>query len=290
MSRTNGRIPISTPERVPRPTTTFVSPDPHSEMNHREALEAAKKFHDSIQARARLTLEKYHLELAQKEVEQRRKHEEERARLQKEILVEQAKAREAELQRLQDLQIAEKSRIAAEEKKVQETARLRDLQAKKVTPPPLPSPSPPPQNQTASTPASAAEAPKITAFAAPPVTAAPSNQASQIGAAKPGSLSVLLNSEPVPTQSQTPNAQLTPSTPTVNSVIFPSMPQVKRVHKNLKKLRASMSPLSGQPKNNPQLKAVVGEMRRNLGKWVGQLSMGTGQNKKQVRNKNYPIL
>ncbi|KAJ2901694.1 hypothetical protein MKZ38_001564 [Zalerion maritima] len=264
-SPSRGSWQLSIPDRA-YIACDFVSRAPHSELNHKEALEAAKQHHDRVHEEALRALELYSLEQKQKELAEKRRQVEEKSRVQREILEEQERIRKEELSRIQAAQEAEKARLAAEKRKAEETAKLQELKARKVAAPPAPAPVPAPTP----VPASALKPPA----AAPSTTSA--TGASLVNGTKPS---------PTPQKLALSSASKPPTVGAAASATQVVQPDtIKRVHQNLKKLRKSMDELimeNKRTKQNPQLNQVS-DMRRDIGKWVGQLSVGTGGNKKQL--------
>ena len=266
--------------------TGLLSQEPHSEMSHKEALEAARQYHEDVRERACFALEKFHLEEQQKKVKEERQRAEARTKLQQQILEEQKKTQQEQVRRIKAQQELEKSRIAAEEREAQEAAKLHALQVKKI-----PIPEPPPAT-TATSPTPKVTQPGSTTSTAVTLSATtPKNGAATTATAPPSvpaktALMTATSQTAATTQEQQQNQDKASVVTRTSVSPLPSWRKdsIVRVHQNLKKLRRCMSPVSGQAKTNPQLKAIMGEMRRNIGKWVGQLSINTSQNKQQVRS------
>jgi nucleoporin GLE1 len=251
----------------------ILADDRNSEARHRYLLEAAKREHERVREDA----ERVYWEQLQKE----------------------------ERQRLLDERRKEEERIKLEEQLAAERVRLNALKAKKIAiPPPLPDPEPP-----------VAPAVKGKAPAPPPATNAPA-QANGTGlqpaapaaaslpdipVAKPPAAplapqpqsqkpATVLPKAPEPTRpASTPlgiNGLLN-NTPQSNGITSssgtsrsPAPPPAQtrpdryaEIHKNLKILRKSMA---DQAKTNPALKERMGDMRREIRKSVGQLTVSSG--------------
>ncbi|KAK4142296.1 GLE1-like protein-domain-containing protein [Dichotomopilus funicola] len=246
--------------------------DRNSEARHTYLLEAAKQEH----ARVREEAERVYQEQLKRE----------------------------EQQRILDARRKEEERIRLEEQLAADRARLNALKAKKVEiPRPLPEPEPSsapavngnsaaspaqnklPQNLVNGTAANAAATvtPGVTAPKplSPPVPAqstqphSPAAPTKAPGPAKPANsvlgINGLLNSAPAPTNGLTnaPGTSRSAAPP-------PAQPLPDRyttIHKNLKMLRKS---LTDQAKANPALKSRMGDMRREIRKSVGQLTVTQG--------------
>lgn len=245
-----------------RSISDILAEDRNSETRHKILLEAARKEHERVREEA----ERVYRDHLQKEEQQR--------------LLEEKKREEERIQR--DEQIAA------------ERVRINALKAKKVEiPAPLPEPVPEPPKPPAPTPT----APTPTApEATPKQTSLFNGTATQNPPESSGpSVSDLLNStKSQPTVQPTSQPQPTP-TPVANGVTPApqTAPQVQRpptqaqldrytvIHRNLKALRKFMVE---QAKTNRELKARMGDMRREIRKSVGQLTSGAGGvNSKQVR-------
>ncbi|KAK7935158.1 RNA export mediator protein [Apiospora marii] len=276
--------PHSRSSPVRSPDSTYLSEDRNGEINHLEMLMQAQSIHDDVRERALKALDDH-------------KYRQEQDRLEK---------REQEIK---DRQRREEERLRHEKKLRDEEERLRALQAQTVPklppkieqPAPQPKPSPPntssspskddatattQPNAAKSTPPVAtgppknpfqAEPPKInghTSPAAPPTAAAsPFTKPATSQTANPFAPASAAASKPA---AQAP-AQSQPTKP-------PAAPDADRyvqIHKSLKKLRALMTE---HAKTNPQLKKLMGEMRREIRKSLGQLTGGKGANKKQLES------
>jgi nucleoporin GLE1 len=253
--------------------------DRNSEARHRYLLETAKREHDRVREEA----ERVYREQLQRE----------------------------ERQRLLDARRKEEERIKLEEALAADRARLNELKAKKIAiPAPLPDPEPPvapavngkppavplPTNNVPTQTNGAATSPKpttITAVPKPPSAPIPAQIQSQAPAtaphkapepAKPANsvlgINGLLNNTPqangVASNSGTSRSAAQPPTQ-------PRPDKYAEIHKNLKMLRKFMA---DQAKTNPALKRRMGDMRREIRKSVGQLTVTlgvAGVNKIQVR-------
>ncbi|KAH8772759.1 putative RNA export mediator protein, partial [Diaporthe sp. PMI_573] len=232
----------------------FLSPDRNSETNHKDALAAAAAEHERIRAKAELLLEQ--------------------ARQQ----WERARAEEANALAAQEKIKAEQQRLRAEQAAREEQERLREIAAKKVPPlPPLPTPKPERQPT--------APQPQPPAFTAAPTPAAKANPAP---AAQPGPQ---LFSQPNPPNAVAFNGNAAPKPPISSTTAAPtpgapSVPvrqDTKRqraveIHKNLKQLRAA---IASQSLQNKPLKSKAGDLRRELRKVIGQLSLDKDGNRMQ---------
>jgi nucleoporin GLE1 len=258
--------------------------DRNSEARHRYLLETAKREHDRVREEA----ERVYREQLQRE----------------------------ERQRLLDARRKEEERIKLEEALAADRARLNALKAKKIAiPAPLPDLEPAvvpvvngkgpgaslPTNAPAQTngvtsqrpttipavPVSGAHVPK------PPTAPVPAQTQSQTPAAVPNKapepakpansvlgINGLLNNTPQPNgvaDSGTSRSAAQPSTQTRPD-------RYAEIHKNLKMLRKFMA---DQAKTNPTLKGRMGDMRREIRKSVGQLTVTqgvAGVNKVQQQN------
>ncbi|KAH6626451.1 GLE1-like protein-domain-containing protein [Chaetomium sp. MPI-SDFR-AT-0129] len=246
--------------------------DRNSEARHAYLLEAAKQEH----ARVREEAERVYQEQLKRE----------------------------EQQRILDARRKEEERIRLEEQLAADRARLNALKAKKVEiPRPLPEPEPSsapavngnsaaspapnklPQNLVNGTAANAAAtvtpgvtAPKPLSPPVPAQSTQPHPPAAPTKAPEPAKpansvlgINGLLNSAPAPTNGLTnaPGTSRSAAPP-------PAQPLPDRyttIHKNLKMLRKS---LTDQAKANPALKSRMGDMRREIRKSVGQLTVTQG--------------
>lgn len=249
--------------------------DRNSEARHRMLLEAAKREHERVRKEA----ERVYWEHLKRE----------------------------EQQRLLEARRKEEERIRLEEQLAADRARLNELKAKKIEiPPPLPEPEPPaasavngklsPPAQSdnnngpaQSTVATAQHVPVTRPPAAPIQASAPSQPPATV-----------LNKAPEPQKpvNSVPGVNgLSKSTlPAANApsnaeTARPAAPQPTQagpdryteIHQNLKKLRKFMI---DQAKTNPALKGRMGDMRREIRKSVGQLTVTqgvAGVNKVQVK-------
>ena len=254
----------------------IISEDRNSEARHRYLLETAKKEHERIREDAeRVYREQLQREERQRLLEERRKEEE---------------------------------RIRLEEQLAADRARLNALKAKKIEiPAPLPDPEPsaaptlngqtnpiPSANNNANpvapgqtdgtssqqqttalkvSPSPTATNPTDASLAAQlPGQGIPNGLNNTREPAKPASPATdgLANNAPQPNgvNSNAENSNVAPR-PTV-----PAGPdRYTEIHKNLKVLRQSMLQ---QTKSNPLLKAQMGDMRREIRKSVGQLTLSAG--------------
>ncbi|KAK4157210.1 GLE1-like protein-domain-containing protein [Chaetomidium leptoderma] len=257
----------------------ILADDRNSEARHRHILETAKREHERVREEA----ERVYREQLQRE----------------------------ERQRLLDERRKEEDRIRLEEQLAADRARLNALKAKKIAiPAPLPDPEPPAAPtvngrpppapsaknnapaQTNGTTSQRATAPAATSLPGLPVpkppvaplTAQPQNQVP----------TTALNKAPAPAPALTRPANsvlgvnsLLNNTPLPNGVssnpetsrsVAPPLTQTRpdryaEIHKNLKILRKSMV---DQAKTNPALKQRMGDMRREIRKSVGQLTVTSG--------------
>lgn len=253
----------------------ILADDRNSEARHRYLLETAKREHERVREEAeRVYREQLQREEQQRLFEERRKEEE---------------------------------RIRLEEQLAAERARLNALKAKKIAiPPPLPDPEPPtapiPNGKAPPTPSANNNGPVQTNGTAPQQATAPA-AAGSLGlfAPKPAAASStpqpqhqapatapikapeparpansvlgvnsLLNNAPQPNGFGSTSGTPRPAAPP------PAQPRPDRyaeIHKNLKTLRKSMAE---QAKTNPALKERMGDMRREIRKSVGQLTVTSG--------------
>ncbi|KAK4039816.1 GLE1-like protein-domain-containing protein [Parachaetomium inaequale] len=262
--------------------------DRNSEARHRYLLETAKREHDRVREEA----ERVYREQLQKE----------------------------ERQRISDARRKEEERIRLEEELAADRARLNALKAKKVAiPPPLPEPEPaaaptvngkPPvpaapsstNNALAHTNGTTAQQATTIAAGPAPVVAVPKPPTTSIPAqpqipapatvlnkapepAKPASSALgingLLNNTPQPNGATSTSGAARSAAPP------PAQARPDRyaeIHKSLKMLRKFMA---DQAKTNPALKGRMGDMRREIRKSVGQLTVTqgvAGVNKIQQQN------
>ncbi|AEO62901.1 uncharacterized protein THITE_2107695 [Thermothielavioides terrestris NRRL 8126] len=244
----------------------IIDDDRNSEARHKYLLEAAKREHDRIREDAeRVYREQLQREEAQRLLAERRKEEE---------------------------------RIKLEEQLAAERTRLNALRATKVAiPPPLPEPqqpAPPTPNGTTPAPKSAnARAPTQTNGATsqpatkPPGVATPGLQVSKPSAQAPAAVPQKAAEPARPATSALgvggllsnvpqPNGDTSTAETSRSAAPPPAQPRPDRyseIHKNLKNLRKFMAE---QAKTNPILKERMGDMRRELRKSVGQLTVSSG--------------
>lgn len=219
-------------------------------------------------------------------------------------------------QELKELRQREEDRLRHETKLRDEEERLRALQAQTV--PKLP-PKPPQQAAppTEPTPESTTVAPNKddTAPATQPAAAKPINtsnpfssgpvanglsasasQPEQVKTNGHTSAAASFSATPSPFAKQAtpqpanpfatvtapkpaPQAQAQAPAQPAKPPATPDADRYVQIHKNLKKLRAL---ITEHAKTNPQLKKLMGEMRREIRKSLGQLTGVKGANKKQV--------
>lgn len=205
--------------------------------------------------------------------------------LQRELLLEQARQQrerarveEANALAAQEKIRAEQERLRAEQAAREEQERLREIAAKKIPPlPPLPTPRP--EQQPA---APQPQPPASTAAPAP----APAAKASPAPPAQSGSQ---LFSQPKPPTTVAVNGNAAPKPPVSSATAVPTpsapsapVPQDKKrqraveIHKNLKQLRAA---IASQALQNKPLKSKAGDLRRELRKVIGQLSLDKDGNR-----------
>ncbi|KAK8058721.1 hypothetical protein PG994_009169 [Apiospora phragmitis] len=249
---------------------------------------AAQSLHDDVRERAVKTLGDY-------------------------LYNEEQKKRAAREQEIKDQQRREEERLRHEKKLMDEEERLRALQAQtvpKLPPKPFESqPKPSPQSTTvapskgdataAAQPAAAKPTSTPDTSSSGPVANDSSKSAFQTEPAKinghvspaaPRSAAPSPFAKPTASQPTNPFAPATAQKPAtqapaqVQPTKPPAVPDVDRyvqIHKNLKKLRAL---LTEHARTNPQLKKLMGEMRREIRKSLGQLTGGKGANKKQLES------
>jgi nucleoporin GLE1 len=260
--------------------------DRNSEARHRYLLELAKREHERVREEAeRVYREQLKREEAQRIAEERRKEEE---------------------------------RIRLEEQLAAERIRLNELKAKKIAiPPPLPDPEPqavPAEANGAKTippaqtrpdgpsqpngPTTKPSLPGAGLFGTGPLQPAPAPPAQPLVAKQPPPVAQSQAPPPAPPPSAVPAAPpvaqtalkpngVTPASESSRSAAQTPAPtgpdRYIEIHKNLKILRKSVLE---QAKSNPALKARMGDMRREIRKSVGQLTVASGVagvNKVQVR-------
>ncbi|KAI0470875.1 GLE1-like protein-domain-containing protein [Xylariaceae sp. FL0804] len=271
----------------------FLSENRHTELSHQDALAAAQAEHERVREAAIRVFREHELQ----EQQQRLLAQEERVRLQ---------------------QKREEERLRVEERVRAEEEHLRALRAKTVPKLP-PEPKEPPRAPTTLEPkTNGAAAAALSSVSQPqqpsPATngarvgdprspgqgspAAPANGASSapplsnpFGAQQPQQAPKQspFTATPFP-QSAAPAVASKPGAGQQNGLPAPAAPgpaipaSVDRyviIHRNLKKLRAS---LTEQAKQSPPLKARLGDMRRDMRKNMGQLVGEKGGNKKQIAN------
>jgi nucleoporin GLE1 len=209
------------------------------------------------------------------QIAERNRLEEQTRREQERIKVEQDRIRAA-----QEKIKAEEERLRAEQAAKDEQKRLRDIATKKVAPL-TPLEARPPQQQP-----SQAPAPAPTPFSAPTpqakstITAQPPQQPTpQAKPVAPIAAPIAngnTNSGPAtsnPFGTPTTAVKPTPAPPTpapASGSTDPKRLRALEIHKNLKQLRAA---IASQGNQNKALKTKAGDLRRELRKSVGQLSM-----------------
>lgn len=252
----------------------ILADDRNSEARHRYLLEAAKREHERVREDAeRVYWEQLQREERQRLLEERRKEEE---------------------------------RIRLEEQLAAERARLNALKAKKIAiPPPLPDPEPPvapavsakvpalPAVNNASAPTNGtavpqpAAAPAAAGVSGIPVTKPPAAPSAVQPIQKPAAVPPKAPEPTRPTSTPLGINGLLNHTPQSNGVTSssgtsrsPAPPPAQtrpdryaEIHKNLKILRKSMAE---QAQTNPALKERMGDMRREIRKSVGQLTVSSG--------------
>lgn len=205
--------------------------------------------------------------------------------LQRELLLEQARQQrerarveEANALAAQEKIKAEQERLRAEQVAREEQERLREIATKKIPPlPPVPTPKPE-QQAAAQQPQAARQAPAAApalpanANLRPPAqsTPQPFSQAKPTAAVAVNGIATLK-----------PPASNTTAGPIPGASSAPAPHDAKRqraveIHKNLKRLRAA---IASQSLQNKPLKSRAGDLRRELRKVIGQLSLDRGGNK-----------
>ncbi|KAL8392217.1 hypothetical protein RB595_002419 [Gaeumannomyces hyphopodioides] len=252
--------------------------DRNTEESHQRSLAQAKRDHEGLRKTAIEVLKHYHLQEEQRRVQIEQQQQEERLRAE--------------------------ARLAAERQ------RLEALRAKSVPippPPPPPEPTPPSDAPRPTVPApltngqlSDAQKPSASTLANgeaknPPPAATPEPHKPPGGTINGGfpapnqaqpaqRTQISASTAPPPNPPQqvngTPAATLKPQPPPVAPVAKPD--RHVEVHKKLKQLRAFVDQ---QRKANPQLKARMGEMRREIRTSVGQLVEGALSNNRQAVSK-----
>lgn len=237
------------------------------EALHQQALAAATAKHESV----RRTAEQYRERLEEQILAERKRRDDEeqreleklrREKVEREIAerkreVERAKTIELEEKRIAEVKKLEKE--AADRKKAErerqdaEAAKLQEEQRKKIVR----------QKEEA---AAAEIRAKETAIAAQKARSAPVVQA-------PPPIQALAPAPPV-------QQSIATTQPIQNTQLEAEHSRYLEIHRALKELRKFMTT---QAKQNAQLKASMGDMRREIRKSVGQLRDGKGANKVQVR-------
>ncbi|EPE05370.1 gle1-like protein [Ophiostoma piceae UAMH 11346] len=265
-----------------RPVDDYLLDARNSPEAQRRKHAEAQREHEIVLQRALHALSLHELAEAQREIE-----EQERRRVQR--VAEEAKRIEAERQ-AKIRQLEDEAHLAAQKAKPI---------PKPVVQPPPPAPAPVPAPAPASTPKQ--EAPKPAAPSTTPQPAAstavskPTNGANPFGANPFGTPSQPAASQPAaspfaklaPTATSTPAPAPTPApavkaptpasaaasaaTPTPAPAQPPKPDRHIEIHKKLKELRNFMAL---QSKQNPALKARMGDMRRDIRKSFGQLTSG----------------
>lgn len=243
----------------------ILAEDRNSEARHRYLLEAAKKEHDRIREDA----ERVYREQLQKE----------------------------ERERLLDERRKEEQRIRLEEQLAADRVKLNALRAKKIEiPPPLPEPEPPAAPAVNGKTAPAPPAPAQANGTTPTTSAAGTSQSLPTPKPQAAVLNKALELAKPPAPAVETGIPLK-TAPQANGVVVepgtsrsvptpPTQPALDRyaeIHKDLKILRKSMLE---QAKANPALKGRMGDMRREIRKSVGQLTVSSGvpgTNRSQVR-------
>ncbi|KAH9901916.1 GLE1-like protein-domain-containing protein [Xylariomycetidae sp. FL2044] len=292
--RSNGQWP--SPNR-PSPNRTrlaeILQSDPrHTELDHRDALAAAKAAHDRVWEAAVKTMRNHELEEEQKRLEREtarirheQRKEEERIRVEQQLRVEE--------ERLRALKLKTVPKLPPEEPPAQPTSPATKPNASTIPEQPAAKATPNSQLQPAST-------TKSSLFGQPQNTAenTSSNQVNGINAAqRPLSLPQQQNNsvgKPLASSLATgqppaggifskpalpPQNESTTQTSVVRAPLPPDNDRYVEIHKNLKKLRASTEQAA---KTSAPLKANMGDMRRAMRKNIGQLVGEKGGNKAQV--------
>lgn len=287
----------STPERLQ--LADFLTPVRNTEANHREALQAAADAHNLVRERALKTLEEFEANEAVLRVQEEQAREQERLKAEQTLRAEQERLRALKAQSVPQLppepvvQTAPKAAPVQTQHQVQYTpAPVVATQAPSTTPATAIN-----GLSTPSTTATPAQPAKSTLFGVPTTQAPPSvnptNPFAQAIAAQQPAKTAAPFQQPTPSISQgkAPATANNPfaSQPAINGASSSSQaPQptaaepVDRhtiIHQNLKQLRAS---LASQASGNPALKNRLGDMRREIRKSVGQLSLDRVANRKVV--------
>ncbi|KAK4239132.1 hypothetical protein C8A03DRAFT_32813 [Achaetomium macrosporum] len=258
----------ASPQRPRSIIEEIIADDRNSEERHRHLLEAAKREHARIREDAeRVYREQLQREERQRLLEERRK-EEERIRLEQQLAAERTN-----LNALKAQKIAIPSPLPSPGPAVPPTVNGRTPAA-----PPLNNNAPAQTNGTASPRPPPSEPPAGVTPRLPvpgPPAQAPTpvpNRSSEPARPTTSVLGIggLLNHTPQPNG-------VTSTSATARSPVPPPAPpppdRYTEIHKNLKALRKSMAE---QAKTNPALKARMGDMRREIRKSVGQLTVSSG--------------
>ncbi|CAN8095548.1 unnamed protein product [Discula destructiva] len=253
------------PRATPPPSSTdaysdasvigLLSPD-HSERSHDQKLADAKARHDQIRNKANQILLLHEQQLAQSELLEQTRLNAERLK----IAEQNAKLSQAQIE-------AEQKRIKAEEAARLQEQKARELAAKTI--PPLPPIQKPTQQPAAIKPA-AASTPA-------PLSNPPTQPAAQT--TTNGTASEKVAPTPVDAASIAPKT--TSALPTSAATVTKPAPipapaedgrreRALHIHRNLKGLRKDVEAQTG---SNRALKACAGDLRRELRKCVGQLSL-----------------
>lgn len=248
------------------------------EALHQQALAAATAKHENV----RRTAEQYREKLEEQiQAEQRRREEEEQRelerlrceRVEREIAKRKREVERAQAVELEEKRIAEVERLEAEaadrrnaERKRQDAeAAIRQLEERKK--------AARQKDEVASAEARVREA----AVAAQKVGPEPVSQT-----LVPGPVATLA-SAPIAAPAVQQSQQSTQPTPTTQPIqdtrLEAEHSRYLEIHRALKELRKFMT---AQAKQNAQLKEVMGDMRREIRKSVGQLRDGKGANRVQV--------
>ncbi|KAI1262527.1 GLE1-domain-containing protein [Xylariaceae sp. FL1019] len=265
--------------------TDFLFENRNTELNHKDALDLARLEHERVR-------------LAALRVYEDHENEEHKRRLQ------------LEKHRIKIEQQKEEERLRNEESLRNEEQRLRELKAKTIPQlPPEPTPQPAP---TAATPApttqtngfggasglfgqpakpqalqpvllngqSPAQTPPVQTNGFKPSSATspfPPPTAAQ-DTTKPSSALTSVNTANAVQPATTPQAAI-PASSGSRSSVDPDGERYVEIHQNLKKLRQSMMQ---QAKMEPQFKARMGDMRREIRKYLGQLVQSKPLNKEKT--------
>ncbi|KAK2602556.1 hypothetical protein N8I77_009074 [Diaporthe amygdali] len=260
-----------TPSPASSSVADFLSPDRNSETNHKDALAAAAAEHDRIRAKAIHTLYVHEQNLQREQLLEQARQQRERAR------VEEANALAA-----QEKIKAEEARLRAEQAAREEQERLREIAAKKIPPlPPLPTPKIE-QQPTASQPQASVPSASTTAQTpAAPAKPSPSPQSSLQPLAQGRAAAATVNGSatlkpPNANAFAAPSPTPAPAPKTTAAPHDAKRQRATEIHKSLKQLRAAMA---SQASQNKALKSRSGDLRRELRKVIGQLSLDKDGNK-----------